>query len=283
MKLSERSYPYPVVGNRDDVPDTAFQASMEMTADKEYIYIDVTVNCSSSTINEYVQSGEVCYLLHVDCSNTFFRKTYKFSENVYRQEIPIEFLNDLIEVNVFAVASKKINDYRVEGAHPDYGDLTFDVDVADILAVAQTVTFHIDERFDSMKRVSSIMQIIENPKADSDLPMEIEFGDQKITILMSKSDFREYKLLKSNETVIAPLAATIVFPVLLEALRVLKSDDYSGLDDSESPKWVVVLRRKIKDLNIQGDDDFLVAQKLLELPIKRSLSSAHLLAEVSDL
>jgi len=282
MKLSERSYPYPVVGNRDDVPDAAFQASIEMTTDKEYIYIDVSVSCSSSTINEYIKSGDICYLLHVDCSNTFFRKTYKFSGNIYRQEIPIEFLNDLIEVNVFSVAAKKINNYRVAGAHPDYGDLTFDVNIADILAVAQTVTFHIDERFDSMKRVSSIMQIVENPKLDSDLPMEVDFNGSKITILMSKSDFREYKLLKSSETVIAPLTATIVFPVLLEALRVLRTD-FSELDDSESLKWVVVLRRKIIDLNIEGDDDFANAQKLLELPIKRSLSSAHLLAEMSDI
>ena len=271
-----------MVGNRDDVPGAAFQASIEMTADKEYIYIDVNVNCSSSTINEYVENGDVCYLLHVDCSNTFFRNSYKFSASQFRQEISIEFLNDLIEVNVFAVAVKKINDYRVEGAHEDYGDVTFDVNVADILAVGQTVAFHIDERFDSMKRVGSIMQIVENPKMDSDLPMEVDFNGQKITILMSKSDFREYRLLKSSETVIAPLTATIVFPVLLEALRILKSD-FSGMEDSDAPKWVVVLRRKIMDMNIEIEEDFIKAQKILELPIKRSLSSAHQLAEMSDI
>jgi hypothetical protein len=282
MKLSERSYPFPVVGNRDDVPGAAFQASIEMTADKEYIYIDVNVNCSSSTINEYVENGDVCYLLHVDCSNTFFRNSYKFSTSQFRQEISIEFLNDLIEINVFAVAVKKINDYRVEGAHEDYGDVAFDVNVADILAVGQTVAFHIDERFDSMKRVGSIMQIIENPKMDSDLPMEVDFYGQKITILMSKSDFREYRLLKSSETVIAPLTATIVFPVLLEALRILKSE-FSGMEDGDAPKWVVVLRRKIMAMNIEAEEDFIKAQKILELPIKRSLSSAHQLAEMSDI
>lgn len=282
MKLSERSYPYPVVGNRDDVPGAAFQASVEMTADKEYIYIDVNVNCSSSTINEYVENGDACYLLHVDCSNTFFRNSYKFATNQFRQKISIEFLNDLIEVNVFAVAVKKINDYRVEGAHEDYGDVAFDVNAADILAVGQTVAFHIDERFDSMKRVGSIMQIVENPKMDSDLPMEVDFNGQKITILMSKTDFREYRLLKSSETVIAPLTATIVFPVLLEALRILKSD-FSGIEDSDAPKWVVVLRRKIMVMNIEAEDDFIKAQKILELPIKRSLSSAHQLAEMSDI
>jgi hypothetical protein len=282
MKLTEKSYPHPVVGNRDDVTDTSFQASLEMTTDKDYVYIDISITCSSSTINEHILNNNMCYLLHVDCSNTFFRKVYKFSESTYRQEIPIGYLNDLIEVNVFVIATNKINNYKIEGAHQDYGEITFDVNVADIMAVTQTVTFHIDERFDSMKRVSSIMQIVENPKPNPDLPIEIDFSGQKISILMSKSDFREYKLLKSNEILITNIVATIVFPVLLEALRVMKSHEYSNMEDDESPKWVVVLRRKIRELNLK-DDDFIVVQKLLELPIKRSLSSAHLLAEVSDL
>lgn len=281
MKLSERSYPYPVVGNRDDVPDSAFQASIEMTTDKEYIYIDVNISCNNNTINEHIKHGDACFLMHVDCSNTFFRKTYKFTETVFRQEISVEYLNDLVEVNVFAIATKKISNYKVLGAHSDYGNLSFDVNLADILAVTQTTSFHIDERFDSMKRVGSIMQIIENPKSDSELPLEIDFNGEKITILMSKSDFRQYKLLKINETLIAPLTVTIVFPVLLEALRVL--NEYSGTDDNDCPKWAVVLRRKLRELRIEGNDEFINAQKLLEFPIKRSLSATHLLAEMSDI
>lgn len=41
MKLSSRSYPHPVVGSRDDVPGAAFQSVLEMTTDKEAVYIDV--------------------------------------------------------------------------------------------------------------------------------------------------------------------------------------------------------------------------------------------------
>ncbi len=33
MRLSSRSYPYPVVGNRDDVPSLAFQAALDMSSD----------------------------------------------------------------------------------------------------------------------------------------------------------------------------------------------------------------------------------------------------------
>ena len=111
MKLAERSYPHPVVGNRDDVLNAAFQASIEMSSDKENIYLDIKINCSSSTINDYLKTGEICYLLHVDCSNTFFRKSYKFAENSFRQTIASENLNDLVEVNVFAIAGSATSLY----------------------------------------------------------------------------------------------------------------------------------------------------------------------------
>src|ERR1700734_3980418 len=54
MKLSTRSYPHPVVGNRDDVPGAAFQASVSMATDRETVFLDVAIKCSSSTINKLV-------------------------------------------------------------------------------------------------------------------------------------------------------------------------------------------------------------------------------------
>jgi hypothetical protein len=70
MKLSARSYPYPVLGNRDDVPGAAFQAALEMTADKQQVYIAADVKCSSSAINDLLARGDAAYVLHVECSNT---------------------------------------------------------------------------------------------------------------------------------------------------------------------------------------------------------------------
>ncbi|MBK9054967.1 MAG: hypothetical protein IPL78_29925 [Chloroflexi bacterium] len=72
MKLFERSYPHPVVGNRDDVPNAAFQATIEMSSDKQFIYLD-------------------------------------FTDTTFRLNIPSENLNDSIEINVFAVATRRIH------------------------------------------------------------------------------------------------------------------------------------------------------------------------------
>jgi hypothetical protein len=276
MKLNERSYPHPVVGNRDDVPGAAFQAALEMSSDKESIYLDVKISCSSTTIINYVTEKDVCYLVHVDCSNTFFRKSYRFFDNTVRISIPAEHLNDSVEVNVFAVAANKIDPYRVSQSHPDYGEATFEVNDGDILAVSETVVFPIESQFDSMRRIGSIMQINES-SSDGDQPVQVEFSGEKIVIYLSKPDFRAYRMLKTNENVVSPLTSAIVLPVLIEALHSIK--DYKS-DDESQPKWVSVLDRKITSMGLKDEKDNLVlAQRLLELPIKRALSSAYQLAE----
>jgi hypothetical protein len=276
MRLSARSYPHPVLGNRDDVPGVAFQATLEMTSDKQSIYIGADVACSCNILTSMLSAGDVSLVLHVECSNTLFRRAYEFRESSYRISIPADSLNDAVEVNVFMRAVKRIA-YRNPEAHPDYGDAVFDVRRGDILAVAEGQVFHIESSFDSLSRIGSIMQISESPK-EGDIPMEPYFEGDKIVIFLSKGDFADYKLLKLQESVAGPLTTTIVLPVLVEALHLLMDESTDGID--ETLRWVRALTRRMESLGLGKERQALVlAQKILELPIKRALSSSRMLAE----
>lgn len=276
MRLSARSYPHPVVGNRDDVPGAAFQAAIEMSTDKQFIYVTADVVCSCEILNSLLASGHAAFVLHVECSNTLFRMAYDFSESAHRISIPADNLNDVVEVNVFMRATNSIPDYRIPEAHSDYGDAVFDIRRGDILAVAEGQVFHIESDFDSLSRIGSIMQINESSK-DGDLPMEPFFEGDKIVIFLSKNDFADYKLLKHHEGVRGPLTTTIVLPVLVEALHILKEES----DDMQDPRrWVRALARRIESLGFDSEmQPLLLAQKLLELPVKRALSASRMLAE----
>lgn len=122
------------------------------------------------------------------------------------------------------------------------------------------------------------MQIQESPK-EGDIPMEFGAESDKIVIFLSKSDFADYKLLKAHEGVAGPLTTTIVLPVLIEALRILKEQS-DGPDDGR--RWVRSLYRRIESIGLEKETDFLaLAQRLLELPVKRALASSRMLAEGS--
>jgi hypothetical protein len=279
MRLSARSYPHPVLGNRDDVQDAGFQATLEMTADKQSVYIAADIACSCAVLNDILSAGDASLVMHVECSNTLFRRAYEFRETSHRISIPADNLNEVVEVNVFMRAVNRIPAYRIPEAHPDYGDATFDVRRGDILAVAEGHVFHIESSFDSLSRIGSIMQINESPK-DGDIPMEPDFEHDKIVIFLSKSDFADYKLLKLQEGVAGPLTTTIVLPVLIEALHTLMEEN-EGIDDNR--RWVRALTRRIESLNLGNETQPLIlAQKLLELPVKRALSSSRMIAEAGS-
>jgi len=280
MKLSQRSYPHPVVGNRDDVPGAAFQATVEMSSDRENVYVDVATKCSSSTINQLIAKGAAKHVLHVECSNTLFRRAYDFAEPAKRISIPAECLNDAVEVNVFVRATRDLSDYAVDGAHLDYGNAKFQVREGDILAVGEGHIFHIESHFDSLRRIGSIMQI-EEALEDGDLPLRVDFNGDKIRIILAKADFKDYKLLKAQEGISAALTTTIVLPVLVEALHFWKSGEAGA--DNDSLRWMRVLRARITALELGAETDNLVlAQKLLELPLKRALVASRQLAEATS-
>ncbi len=280
MKLSSRSYPHPVVGNRDDVPGAAFQAAVEMSADQEAVYVDATINCSSATINRMISEGDAKAVLHVECSNTLFRRAYEFSELSKRIAISAENLNDSVEVNIFIRATRNMSGYAVETAHSDYGDSKFEIREGDILAVGEGYVFHIESAFDSLSRIGSIMQI-EESKEDGELPMRVDFNGDKILIILSKVDFKDYKLLKGQEGVSSALTSTIVLPVLVEALHLLKSEEAG--DEESGPRWVRALRRRISALELESESDFIVlAQRILELPLKRALTASRQLVEAAS-
>lgn len=279
MRLSARSFPHPVLGNRDDVPGAAFQATIEMSTDRQSVYLQTDTACSCDALNQLLLEGMATRVLHVECSNTLFRKAYEFREQQHRVSIPADSLNDAVEVNVFVRAADRIRDYVIPEAHSDYGGAVFDVRRGDILAIGEGQVFHIESSFDSLSRIGSIMQISESPK-DGDLPMEPTFDQDKIVIFLSKSDFADYKILKLNATVRGPLTTTIVLPVLVEALHILK-EEADGIDDAR--RWVRALSRRLESLNMSVEMQPLhLAQRLLELPVKRALSSSLMLAEASS-
>jgi len=203
MKLSKRSFPFPVLGNGDDVLDAALQSVLEISSDQDNYYIDVSINCSSKTINGLIAKKHASFSVHLECSNTVFRKSVSFYENKKRIAIPHFQLNDAVEVNVFVCAQKSIPDYRVDGAHEDYGDASFSIQEGDMLAIGGGLIFYAEPQNDSMKNIASIIQIQVSTK-EGDRPMEIDLNGDKISVTLSKNDFESYNPLMANKVSVRP-------------------------------------------------------------------------------
>jgi len=273
MRLSSRSFPYPVVGNRDDVPGAAFQATLEMTAGNQNVYVDVGIACSSATILELISSGVASYVVHVECSNTLFRRAFEFSTATHQIAIPADQLNDSVEINAFARAVQPAGSYVVQKAHPDYDRAEFSIAAGDILAVAEGQVFYVEPSFDALKNIGSIMQIQEFTE-DGDHPMQVDLEKDKILVVLSKADFALYKRLRAHEAVASSLSSIIVLPVLMDAIRELQTGGDSDL------RWRKRLHHRIASLGLSMQSEPLeLAQRVLELPLKRALAASRTMVE----
>ena len=278
MKLSRRSYPHPVLGNRDDVPGAAFQPTIEVSADKQFVYIDIRIQCSSGTILDLVKAGRAAYVAHVECTNTVFRRAYEFREEREKITIPTDQLNETVELNVFAVSKETIRGYAIEAAHEDYKGAAFIIRRADILAIGETRTFLVEPQ-ESLGRIGTIMQI-DCSIEDGDQPMKLDLQQQKIRVVLSKPDFEQYKILRNNEALLEIVTMAIVLPALIAALSEIRSG--SG-DEFEGLRWYEVLIARMDSLGLSKDSDPITAvQRLLDLPIRRTLTSAHRFAEAAS-
>ena len=270
MKLSSRSFPHPVVGNADDVPGAAFQATFDFRSDRTTYYLKSTIQCSSRTLQKMIAKGAACYTLHVECGNTLFRKTYDFDATENEVSIPATLLNDAVEVNAFVRAKKAVPAHAVEGAHADYGTATFTVGPGDILAVGDGQVFDADNSTDPLRRVGALMVVELSPKP-GDLPMEADFYSDKIRILLCKSDFETYRELKNVPHLTSHLTTTLVLPVLVQAIHQLET----AADDVGEYKWSTLLQTRLYAMETGSATDQLTkAQLLLEMPIRRALAAA---------
>lgn len=272
MKLSSRSFPHPVVGNADDVPDAEFQATFDFGSDRTSFTIKVQIQCSSRTLLKMIAKGTACYTLHVECGNTLLRRSYDFTDLDYSVTIPATDLNDTVEVNAFVRAKKAVPAYAVEGAHEDYGDATFAIGSGDILAVGDSRAFEADNSNDPLRRVGALMEVRRSSKT-GDHVMETDERDDKFAILLCEADFVAYDRLKNVSHLKDHLTNSLVLPALMEAITLLKGEE--DADDIQGKKWARILRGRLDALELGASATALEkAQMLLDMPIRRAFRSA---------
>jgi len=267
MKLRERSYPHPVVGNKDDVPGADFQATIEVITDPQSVIIDFTILNSSQTLRDLIRAGNARYAAHVECSATSYRHLFEFDTEAHRITLSADELKGNVEVNCFVAATRAIPNYTVEGQHEDYGKFAFSIKPFDILARCDGFQVSIDHDYTGFEQIGSILVIVSAPDA-GEKPMFCDLGDDKIQVILSQKDFEAYQQIRHG-TIARILEASVVLPVLMSAIETLSQDEPDEL------RWQRVVLSKIRQLGLSlNDDPLLIAQRILDLPLRRALSSA---------
>jgi hypothetical protein len=276
MQDSLSSYPFPVLGNGDDIAGI-FSPTMLYTLGN-MITIDIQFELQHISIESLIKEKKAAFFVEIQCGSTFFRQIYQTFERKYKVEINSKDLRDSVSVNFYICAIQPIFSYNPEGVHSDLAGDAVSVEAGDIIADGGTSSFIADKTFDPLKApVSSFMKIMENPNIDEQMNINYEQND-RIVLELSKKDFTKYNNVKGRA--VASIHSSIVLVALVDVIYTMNSE--IGKRDYGESAWFNKIQEICRYKNIDLDNPLITAQKLLGNPLERSLSETERLLENED-
>lgn len=275
MKITNQSFPHPVLGIQDDIAGK-FDTNLTWNCDRAFYYLYPVFNLQNENIEKLIIENLASFVVHIECGNTFFRKSYMFNNRTPEIRIPADKLRDRVEVGFYISAIGAIGEYVNKDAHDDYSGQKFSIDKGDILAYGGDTSFYAVKNYESLKAVSSIM-VIKKANYEKGIA-KVNYNNDKIELWLSKENFNIYNENKNDEHFGALFHTSLVLPILLKALAFIKDDD----PDFKTFKWFDVLKIRIDDESLGIEDDekhFEVIQKLFGNPIDRFFLSINHLNE----
>lgn len=276
MKAKNISYPYPVLGNDDDVMGT-LDPSFKHVLKRDNIVLKSRFSLKNKTLERLIKEKKAAYTVEVECSRTFYRKLFSTFEPEADFLLPSTAVREHVSVGFFVRATEAIKNYEIVGCHPDYKDFKFEVGSGDVLALGGYTSFIAEKEFDPMQpAVSSLIAIKAGSKETG--PMEIDYSQDKIFIKLSRKDHKNYLQIKNRTAIAGILHSSIVLPVLADAIRLVVTNDEETQDNYWSRRLDIILRQQ----GFADQDPLISAQRILHEPIGRCLEGLIETAEADE-
>ena len=276
MKVNTKSYPHPVLGNEDDI-EGDFKVGFKYELGREEVVLNPEFSLKNASIEELMKRGTVSFVAEAECRSTFFRTSFSTRERIARFTMPARLLRERVTVGFYICADKDISNYKPSECHSDYEGAKFDIEKGDVLAVGGYCSFIAEKNFDPLRPpVASFMSIMEGSQHEG--PMEIDYENEKITVVLSKADWKNYLNIRGQKMAEGILHASVVFPVLVDAVHQVKEN--SSL--YESMNWFGRLEAILDAKGLREKEPFEAAQKILENPATRSFQGVGSLLEVNN-
>jgi len=276
MKVNTKSYPLPVLGNEDDLGGF-FKIEFRYELGRDAVVLNPTFGLKNASIEELVKKDKASFVTEVECRSTFFRRSFSSKRQAEKFSIPARALRDRVAVGFYICADKDIREYLPSEPHPDYEGARFDVEAGDVLAVGGYCSFIAEKNFDPLRPpVSSFMSIIEGSQHEG--PMIVDYDTEKITIVLSKADWKKYMEVRNQKLAEGILHSAVVFPVLVDAIHQVQS----GNSEYEEKNWYAKVEVILEAKGLRDKEPFDVAQKILDNPASRGFEGIQALLDVNN-
>ena len=215
------------------------------------------------------------FVFHIECPSTSYRTIIKSKLGFENVPIHESLLNNKINICFFIIVKKDIKNYTNKNFNDDYQDISFNLEKANILAIAKPFNIEIEKEKDNLVQMPSIFLILKKNSEDKS-GMEIDMMNDRIGISLYKTEYEQYSILSKG--IFQPLLhSSVIFPTLIYVLENLKNSD---LENFEDYNWFKTIKKVLANMNIELNRETLekefsydLAQKIINFPISRSFSA----------
>ena len=267
MKINLKSYPHPVLGNGDDLSGV-FSVDFRYELSKQDVALICVFDLKSKAVEELIKKGKASFIVEAECTSTFYRNGFSTQKTADKFIIPSKLLRERVTVGFYICSNEEIANYQPSDCHPDYKGLKFDIEKGDVLAVGGYCSFIAEKEFDPMRPpLSSFVAVVEGIRHTG--PMEIDYSSDKITIELSKADYKNYCDTVREKAVQGVIHASIVLPVLADAIYQVNGRD----NDHADRNWFGRLESILESKGLANKPPLEAAQIILESPMARNFES----------
>lgn len=286
MDIRSRLYPYPVLSDgTDDYTGSSFGFEFNISKGPCELIFSTKMMLSDPVLQKMMLDNEAQFLIHIECPYTAYREALCFTKDSFERHILEKNLNGKVSVCGFIVAKKDIRGYSNPAFNSDYNGLTFDVDKGSVLAVGGQYDITVTKDTEGLAKIPSIFTIC-RCASDSDNSMKIDIDGDKIAINLCNEDFQNYKLLSCSPSFLPVFHSMLIMPSLIYIFETLRRE---GTENYETRRWYQAIRKTLSKHEITLNEEtlaqypsFELAQKLLELPVNKALSSLVTLNDMED-
>lgn len=266
MKFDKnKAFPYPVLRPfSDDYIDVEFQASVDFIVGKEKISTEIGFAVSSPEIVDEITKGTAEFVAVISCRDTYFQSVLSSRDRKIQADFDIGELRGEVKVNPYIVVLKDIDNYTSPDINEEFGEGPFSFVVGDVLAQDEAQVFYFDR--DMFKPITSVFDLVKKDDQQEGL-WTVNFDEDHIQIIVSPNMKLSIDDARNSTKKKVVLLNSIYFGAVMQAIQKLQHEK----EIYEEKKWAQVFLKQAhnKSLDINAHDSYLIAERLMQEPLKR--------------
>jgi len=268
-------WPHPVLRAQnfgDDYPNADFEAEIDLSQLDKGMTLELITDfyLSDPDLQSLVKERKAIFALLIRSPRTHYRNLITSDSSKITKKFKAGDLSGRVEFSPFIIASKDLNNFKVVGWHPDFGDLNFNISQGSVLAEDKPEVYWIYPLDQSP--LGSIFAHSDSENIE-DRQWELQLESDRVIILMSKSYSSRYKAARAqsnNQPESQYIMNGLYLPALITVLNLADQDS----DSYEEFRWYSALNSRLeevecKPLGQENSNRLVDAQKLLEFPFAK--------------